>query len=265
MWYRSEPKERAKVVLNRNYWKAVLVALILAIITGSGSGAGGSSTSHNNQTNSPSNYESIFDSIRDFHLDSTELMIMTSVIISILVIALIIFAISLVLSIVVFNPLQVGAQRFFITCRNENASLNELTYAFSHSYGNVVKTMFLRSLYVFLWSLLFVIPGIIKAYEYRMIPYILAENPNMDTKSVFARTKTMMDGEKWNAFVLDLSFIGWWILGALTCCILSVFYVNPYYYLTCTELYFTLKQKVDGASTTTNTYTSESFTQNPYV
>ena len=89
--------------------------------------------------------------------------------------------------------------------------------------------------------MLFLVPGIIKSYEYRMIPYILADNPTISYEEAFALSKKMMTGNKWDAFVLDLSFIGWRILGGLTCGILSLFYVNPYQYQTNAALYEALK------------------------
>ena len=85
--------------------------------------------------------------------------------------------------------------------------------------------------------LLFIIPGIVKSYEYMMIPYLLAEHPEMTRQEAFAESKQMMDGNKWDAFVLDLSFIGWTLLGVCTFGILLVFYVEPYIYLTRAELY----------------------------
>ena len=91
--------------------------------------------------------------------------------------------------------------------------------------------------------MLFVIPGIVKGYEYRMIPYLLAEHPEMSTKDAFARSKEMMSGNKWKAFVLDLSFLGWKLLSLLTCGILSVFYVTPYEHATNAALYDALKDK----------------------
>jgi hypothetical protein len=103
--------------------------------------------------------------------------------------------------------------------------------------------MFFMNLYKALWSLLFVIPGIIKGYEYRMIPYILAENPELDKNTVFRLSKEMMDGEKWDAFVLDISFIGWILLSLCTCGLLSVFYVSPYINMTSAQLYETLKHR----------------------
>ncbi len=93
---------------------------------------------------------------------------------------------------------------------------------------NVVLVMFLKNLFTSLWTLLFVIPGIVKHYEYLMIPYILAENPGMDRKEAFQISKRMMDGQKMETFILDLSFIGWILLSAITCGIVGIFYVNPY-------------------------------------
>ena len=65
----------------------------------------------------------------------------------------------------------------------------------SGHYVNIVLTMFLRELFTSLWTLLLVIPGIVKHYEYLMIPYILAENPGMDRKEAFQISKRMMDGQ----------------------------------------------------------------------
>lgn len=92
-----------------------------------------------------------------------------------------------------------------------------------------------------LWLLLFIIPGIVKIYEYRMIPYLLADNPNMSKQEAFRTSKTMMKGNKWRAFVLDLSFILWDILGINTFGIVSVLWVDPYKQQTDALLYNALK------------------------
>lgn len=140
-------------------------------------------------------------------------------------------------------PLEVGAQRYFIESTKEKFDMNSLGYSFGQgNYVATIKTMFLRNLYIFLWSLLLVIPGIIKAYSYRMIPYILAENPQLDTKRVFEISKEMTKGEKFNMLILDLSFIGWYFLGALALG-LGVFLVFPYQNATFAELYVILRQK----------------------
>ena len=101
--------------------------------------------------------------------------------------------------------------------------------------------MFLRTLYLFLWSLLFVIPGIVMGYAYQMVPYILAENPGMESKEALARSRAMTEGHKWNMFVLDLSFLGWAFLGLLTFGI-GILFLMPYVLSTRAELYLRLKR-----------------------
>ena len=108
---------------------------------------------------------------------------------------------------------------------------------------NIVLTMFLKNLFTTLWTLLLVVPGIVKHYEYLMIPYILAENPGMDRKEAFKISKRMMDGQKMDTFILDLSFIGWAFLSAITCGIVGIFYANPYREATFAELYAFNKAK----------------------
>ena len=106
--------------------------------------------------------------------------------------------------------------------------------------------MFLRDLFIALWTLLLIVPGIIKGYAYRMVPYILAENPDMNYKEALDLSSKMMYGNKWKSFVLDLSFIGWIILSILTFGILLLFYVNPYIGSTNAELYKAIKAEYNG-------------------
>ena len=233
MWTRAELKDNAKKFFKFNYWKMVLVALIITMIGGGGGGFS-ANLNYNVMDRDPYGFR---------YMTSAEAM---AFMIGFLSVIFVVSIIAVVLSVFVFNPLIVGAQRFFVVSHYQKAELNELGYVFSHSYLNVVKTMFLRSLYIFLWSLLFIIPGIIKAYEYLMIPYILAENPEIDSKQAFAMSKQMMDGNKWKAFVLELSFFGWMLLSAFTCGILAVFYVNPYMFMTEAELYVALKEITYG-------------------
>lgn len=105
----------------------------------------------------------------------------------------------------------------------------------------------LTLLYTFLWSLLFIIPGIVKAYSYSMAPYILAENPHMTANEAITESRRIMDGRKWEFFVLNLSFFPWMMLGVITCG-LAYIYITPYMQLTFTNYYHNIKgapQKVD--------------------
>ena len=272
MFNRVQLKKNAKKILKKNYWWIVLVTLILSVVAGGsglnfGSGSGWSNSTDSSYDNIMGDkdiddifgdikngeyqyrsfgdfwrsYERKFDQIYD---DIYNFFAQIPTEVWILVIALIILAIliGIALSIFVMNPLVVGCRRWFTKNRTQKPEMEEIVYIFKNGYKNTVLTMFLKNLFVFLWSLLLVIPGIVKSYEYRMIPYLLAENPHMDYKEAFQISKNLMNGNKWNAFVLDLSFIGWKILAVFTFGILNIFYVSPYIALTETELYVSLCQ-----------------------
>ena len=94
-------------------------------------------------------------------------------------------------------------------------------------YRTILPTGLLQLLYIFLWSLLLVIPGIIAAYAYAMVPYIQAENPEMPARQVLAASKNLMRGNKWRLFCLYFSFFGWVLLSILTLGI-GMLWVIPY-------------------------------------
>ena len=169
----------------------------------------------------------------------TEAMIAFAVVMA--VASLFIMAIALAVDAFIANPLELGCKRFFRRNLDEPATMSNIAFAFDSNYKNICKTMFLRDVYIVLWSLLFVIPGIIKSYEYKMIPYLLSENPEMTTEQAFAESKKLMTGNKWKAFVLDLSFILWDIASAATCGLLGLFWVAPYKASTQAALYEAIK------------------------
>ena len=159
-------------------------------------------------------------------------------------IATVVILIVLVAKVFVGNLLKMGGYRFFILNQTAQPGIGTLLDGFrSGHYVNIVLTMFLRDLFTALWSLLLVVPGIVKHYEYLMVPYIIAENPAMDYKEAFQISKQMMDGEKMEAFIMDLSFLGWYLLCAVTCGLLAIFYVNPYVQASFAEMYTFNKQK----------------------
>ena len=111
------------------------------------------------------------------------------------------------------------------------------------NYMKMATTMFLKDLFIGLWMLLLIVPGIIKAYEYRMIPYILTDCPDIPRQEAFRISKEMMSGNKMDAFILDLSFLGWSILAAITCGIAGIFYVSPYVAATDAELFIAIREE----------------------
>ncbi len=158
---------------------------------------------------------------------------------------LVIFALVMAFAAFLINPVEIGINRFFFKNLDENSDVAELAYGYDNGYLNNVKILFIRDLQLLGWFMLFIIPGIVKCYEYRMIPYLLAEDPTMSKKEVFARSKELMQGQKWRSFVLDLSFIGWDILSVLTLGLLSIFYVAPYKFATQAALYEALRYGSD--------------------
>lgn len=113
--------------------------------------------------------------------------------------------------------------------RYDNVKLDEYFKTLSDPNKDVeyVLTSFLRSIFMFLWSLLFVIPGIVYCYSTAMVPYLLSEKQNFKYSECLKLSKDMMNGHKMELFVLELSFIGWAILICLTCGILAI-WKGPY-------------------------------------
>lgn len=258
MWTRKELKQRAKEALQRNYWRIVLVAF-LAVILGGGfsaaasAGGGGSSEASTQQIKTTvvtddmeiAIYENASETVDDI-VDEDNIDVITVIVILVIVIvALCVFAVAYALMVFLYNPFYTGVCRFMLKSVDDRAEVKEITYGFDHSYKNVVKTMFHADIRVIAWTLLFIIPGIYKKYQYRMVAYILAEHPDMDYKEALRMSSDIMNGEKWHTFVLDLSFIPWRILGMITCGIVGVFYVNPYIYLTNAALYRELIERRD--------------------
>ena len=130
--------------------------------------------------------------------------------------------------------------------RAGTVSLGTLFSGFTNSYWNTVSGMFYANLRIFLHFLLLIVPGIIKMYQYTFVPFLLAENPDLDPARAAEISTLMTDGEKWNIFVLDLSFLGWNLLGGLLFGIGTLF-VHPYYQATRAELYAAMRAKVLAA------------------
>lgn len=258
MWTIGGVKRAGWEKIKKYYWQALVVVIIAGLFSG-GSGGSGLNVSQRIYPKEDVSFQ-VNDEIYDIAISNSGglsriarqepfLSAIGYIFASISIAAiLMVLLVGFLLKIFVGNVLAVGKNRFFMESRSLNASagVGKLGWVFgSGHYMNVVKIMFLRDLYISLWTLLLVIPGIIKAYEYQMIPYILSENPEADSKDVFALTKDMMSGSKFQLFLLQLSFIGWYFLGLMLCCVGTIF-VCPYEEAAYAEVYASLRSNTDN-------------------
>lgn len=119
-------------------------------------------------------------------------------------------------SFIIGGTVQLGYCKYLLKLHDgEAGDIKDLFSQFDRFADGFVLSL-LSGIYIFLWSLLFVIPGIVAIFKYAMAPFILLENPGMKPNDAITASKEMMDGHKGELFVLDLSFIGWSLLSALT-------------------------------------------------
>ena len=254
---RGELKRRGSFRFRANYWHAVLVALVYFLLNGGAVTISRRFNTTTTTTNSSFSYNASY-SLAD---DPTIKWIIGLA----LGVVLIAVAIGFTFAIFVINPINVGVQTFFLRNSSGEAEGFHLGDGFKYNYLNVVKTMFFMNLWILLWTLLFIVPGIIKSYSYRLVPYILAENPDIDTNEALMRSEQIMRGNKWETFIYDLSFIGWYILGIFF--LVSVFWVQPYKLSCDAELYRLLAGKsgedysfgVEGTGTGPSGYEEPSY------
>lgn len=138
-------------------------------------------------------------------------------------------------------PLFLGFTSYFLMfSKSQKPDIINLFDGYKKSFGNSILVGFLIGLYTFLWFLLLIIPGIIKAYGYSMTLFIMAEEPDISAAEAIKRSETMMNGYKWNYFLLQLSFIGWILLATFTC---GIGYIWLFPYMQTATSHFYLKVK----------------------
>ncbi len=223
MWSSSELKAKGKAAMKANYGWVLAVSFILSFISGAGGAFSGSGGAKNFK-----------DSFEYTDISPEAVIAIAVAVIGVLVIAMVF---GFLIDIFLLNPLLVGCQNFFVRNTEKPAGLSDLMRSFKPDYKNNVFTMFLNDLFLFLWYMLFFFPGVVKTYSYRLVPYILADNPEMKGTEAITLSRKLMNGHKWKAFCFDLSFIGWFFLSIITCGIVAVFYALPYYHCSCAELY----------------------------
>ena len=238
MWSRAELKREARNVLKSCYWGALIVTVIASLVD-----------------NVDKVTSVIFEDMPVIRgktlamaaladLNFAELMAIIGVMM------LTAFAGSII-TVFVAGPISVGEKRYFLEGTQYRFDINNILHGFTcGKYLNVVFTNLLVNIFTALWTLLFIIPGIIKGYAYAMTPYILAENPNIKPMQAINLSCRMTKGHKLELFVLGLSFIGWYMLGALAFGIGTAFVV-PYDRATHAQFYLALRSEALNKGTVT--------------
>ena len=121
---------------------------------------------------------------------------------------------------------------------HQTLSIGDGFYGF-RKFGRAFLWYLIVGIYTFLWSLLLIVPGIIKSFSYAMTPFILIDHPEMSVNEAITESRHIMDGHKWELFCLNFSFIGWWLLGFLTCGLLFLWLI-PYVGITNAAFYRSL-------------------------
>lgn len=245
MWTCSLLKQNAKRALSGTYWRAFALCLLLTIV-----GVGSYSTNAVFQFEDGLNridttlHGEVWTGNAPQQTITFDLVQSVPLLVWLILLAAILIGLALGSAWYAFitAPLTVGRNRYFMENRQSPAPLGTVTTVFRTPYLNVVKVSFLVCLKIALGYLLLIIPGIYWSYCYMMVPYLLAENPYMNSRRARQLSAAMTQGEKGRIFVLGLSFLGWSLLGVLLCGIGALF-VSPYIQATYAELYAALRAK----------------------
>lgn len=220
MKFASDFRRSAREAL-KNKWGVAVVGGLLASLLGGTIDSGGSFSFNYRTTGSSEEMSSTITGFTD--MDGKTLAIILSIVGVILIITI---AVALAFS-VLSSVVSVGYSRFNLELIDGNESRVDQIFSYFGSWKTIFVANLLRSIYITLWSLLFIIPGVIASYSYIMVPYVLAENPSLTAREALAKSAEIMRGNRWRLFCLMFSFIGWDLL-----CILSLgigfLWITPY-------------------------------------
>ena len=224
MWSIAELKSRGKQAFRANYWQSVAVSFVMAIF------AGGTASAASNRVQSTTSEVTV----EGAGVSPEQAAFLAAVVLGV------IFTVGIVGSIVhalLANPIEVGGRRFFEKNANDPTTQFNTMFEGFQDYGRVLVTMLIRDVFILLWTLLLIIPGAMKAYSYRLVPYLVKDRPELSPMEVLDESEALMRGNRWQAFEMDLSFLGWLLLGVVTLNLGNIFWTNPYMNATDAALY----------------------------
>ena len=224
----KELRVKAWESLKGKYWMAFAVIIVLGLLSSIGSAVIGWG-------------QNLIDTVNLVDPSEMDATMKVGALV-VLGIALVLVIIGFVVSVLLDGAATVGVSNYFIKNTNSKPSFADAFSGFRVKYGRNIGTLLLVAIKTILWTMLFIIPGIIKTYEYAIIPYILADDPEISSKDAFVKAKQMMNGNKWRLFKLEFSFIGWLVLCFLTLG-LGTFFLLPYINAATAEFYMELKNK----------------------
>lgn len=238
-------REKARNALSGNWAVAVgtgFVASLLGVNTALGSsGGGGGSYSGSSGSVGEEELEQIMENEEAAAAIAIVLLIILAIIGVIAMFGMIVGLMKFIIG----GPITLGYIKFnFDMLSGKKPEFRDLFSQF-HRFGDAFVMQLLRALFIGLWTLLFIVPGVIAAYRYAMAPYILYDNPHMSGHEAIEKSKEMMDGNKWRLFCLNFSFIGWSLLTIFTLGI-GMLWLMPYMESSYAAFYQTLKEEKYG-------------------
>lgn len=201
----SDYRTRARMDLQGKWTTAVLAGLVAGLLGGLVTGSLG----------------------MDFEIDAEHLASLPRFVRTYFAIAAGIGGILALVQFIIGGAVQLGYCRFLMNMHDGKEANVSDVFSQMDRFGDGFCLALLKGIYTFLWSLLFIIPGIIAAYKYSMASFIMSENPDITPNQAITASKELMDGNKMDLFLLELSFIGWGLLNILTLGIGSL-WLNPY-------------------------------------
>ena len=198
--YARDFRARARAALKGHWGTAIAVALVAAILAGSNPMFSVTVSSQNSYSVYLGDYIDL-----SYYLNWQMLSLLAAVLV-----------VGSLLALVIGGCIEMGQATFNLhLMRGQRAVFPDLFSQF-HRLGAGIAMVILRSVFVWLWSLLFVIPGIIATYRYAMMPFLMAEFPDLGALDAMRESKRLMQGNKWRLFCLELSFLGWSFLCMFT-------------------------------------------------
>ena len=214
----SDFKSRARDALSGNWFVAVIAGLVASILGGlAGSGSG---ISFNFESDDSATLEQL---LNELEIPQEMMGVILAAFAAIMVVA----AIYSLVMFIVGSVVSIGYSQFNLDLIDGHSPNVSTLFSRFSQWKTAIWASLLVSIRVFLWSLLFVIPGIIASYSYAMVPMVMADNPDMTAKEALEESKRLMEGNRWRLFCLYFSFIGWSFVCLFTFGIAAL-WVTPY-------------------------------------